>query len=350
MELDAHAILGLKPGATPEEIKRAYRKLAMRWHPDRSDHPQATERFKEIGAAYDMLTAAVHDENSEKTEADESAEESTEQNDQENGEADSAEQDTTPRAADIRRNFELSLEEAAAGCRKTLHYTRGKACPTCEGSGEAGLARTRFCGDCHGSGRVHDENRDLVRCPACNGRGIFTERICPDCAGSGRDSTDLSLEINVPPGMLPGDELRLAGQGEQGGDGELPGDLYLTIVLRSHAIFQLRGRDLHCRMPVSALAMIAGGEIELPTLAGHSLHVLDAGQPEPREIRLAGLGYPGRGKAKAGELIVELHPVYPAQLNAKQRKLLLQANAALLDDLGHAFPDIAAWRKQREEG
>lgn len=341
--MNAHAILGLKRGATPEEIKRAYRKLAMRWHPDRSDHPEATERFKEIGAAYETLTAAVLDVESEKTGDAPAPAAETETRAE-------APEEAIPRAADIRLNFELSLEEAATGCRKTLHTTRGKACTTCEGSGEAGFARSRFCGDCHGSGRVHNDQRQLVRCTACNGRGIFTERICPDCAGSGRDSAEFSLEINVPPGMLPGDELRLAGQGEPAGEGELPGDLYLTIVLSSHPIFERQGRELHCRMPVSALAMLAGGEIELPTLNGQTRHVLEAGAPEPREIRLASLGYPGRGKAPAGDLVVELHPVYPRHLDAKQRKLLLQANAALLDDLDQAFPEIATWRRTLQAG
>jgi molecular chaperone DnaJ len=331
MKSNSHEILGVSPGASPAELKRAYRRLAMRWHPDRSDHPQATEHFKAINAAYEQLLAvdSPDDDEAEAQGADAAQAE--------------AEEDVA-RAADIRLNLEVSLEEAAVGCRKTIHYTRGNACPTCEGSGEHGMTRTRFCGACHGSGRVHDAKRNLVRCEECGGRGLFTERICKDCGGSGRELADVSLEIRVPHGMLPGDELRLAGQGEPGDDELQAGDLYLTIIIRSHPLYQLRGRDLHFRMPVSALAMMAGGDIDLPSLAGPISHSLEAGAAERRQLRLAGKGYPGRGRNHAGDLVVELAPVFPQKLSVRQRKLLLQANAALLDDAAESLPEIAAWR------
>jgi molecular chaperone DnaJ len=331
MNIDPYDILGVARDSGPAEWKRAYRRLAMRWHPDRNDHPEATERFKVINAAYELI-ATVEGKNEAKTE---------------NPESDTPEpeaEDSVARAADIRLNIDVSLEEAASGCRKTIHVTRGKACPTCEGSGEAGMARTHFCDACHGSGRVHDAHRRLIKCDACDGRGLFKERICPDCEGSGRELAEVSLKITVPPGMLPGDELRLAGQGEPGDDELEAGHLYLTLVIRSHPLFQLNSRDLHCRMPVSALAMIAGAEIELPSLGGVFRHGLDAGTAEPRQIRLAGKGYPGRGRSKAGDLVVELEPVFPQKLNARQRKLLLQANAALMDEASDALPEIAAWR------
>ncbi|PKO48352.1 MAG: molecular chaperone DnaJ [Betaproteobacteria bacterium HGW-Betaproteobacteria-4] len=325
MNSDPHDILGVSPGATPAELKRAYRRQAMRWHPDRSDHPHATERFKEIGAAYERLLAG---------------------DDPEGEEVDAAPEETeaAARAADIRLSLEISLEEAAAGCRKTIHYARGKDCPTCAGTGEHGLSRTRFCGACHGSGRVHDAKRNLVRCEECGGRGLFTERICKDCGGSGRELADVSLDIRVPHGMVPGDELRLAGQGEPGDDELKAGDLFLSIVIARHPLYQLRGRDVHFRMPVSALAMMAGGDIDLPSLAGVICHGLAAGSAERRELRLVGKGYPGRGKSHAGDLVVELMPVFPSKLSARQRKLLLQANAALLDDAAGALPEISDWR------
>lgn len=331
MEVDPFLVLGISRDSEPADWKRAYRRLAMRWHPDRNDDPLATERFKEINAAYEQLTAAddpeIVDEDSRADEAPESEPEPS-----------------VAKAADIRLNLEVSLEEGAAGCRKQIHYSRGKPCATCDGSGEAGMSRTRFCDDCHGSGRVHDADRSLVRCTACGGRGLFTERICPDCGGSGRDADDVNLEITIPPGMLPGDELRLAGQGEPGDDERQPGDLYLTLVIRSHPLYQLSGRDLHFAMPVSALAMMAGGEIDLPSLSGVFGYALDAGVVERRHVRLPGKGYPGRNKHKAGDMLVELVPVFPVKLNARQRKLLLQANAALLDDAAEAMPEIADWR------
>lgn len=337
MAHDPYSVLGLSRNAGPAEWKRAFRRLAMRWHPDRSDHPEATERFKKIRAAYDQLLA------------DEAPAEALDEADRASAHAappdEAAADERLPKAPDIRLNFEIELAEAAAGCRKALRYVRGKPCPTCDGSGEAGLARTRFCGACHGSGRLHDGKRGLVPCTDCGGRGLFTERICPDCGGSGRETAEVSLEIRVPPGMLSGDELRLAGQGEPGDDGRRAGDLYLTLILRAHRLFELRGRDLHCRMPVSALGLLAGAEIELPSLAGPLRHALAPGDAAPRTVRLAGLGYPGRGKLPAGDLVIDLIPVFPTRLTPRQRKLLLQANAALLDDAGESLPDIEAWRQ-----
>lgn len=327
---DPYVVLGVARDSGPAEWKRAFRRLAMRWHPDRNDHPEATERFKVINAAYELI-ATVDAEQKQKSGMPE--------------EAPAAEaEDSVARAADIRLNLEVSLEEAAAGCRKTMSVTRSKACATCEGSGEAGLTRTRFCDACHGSGRVHDAHRRLIKCDACDGRGVFRERVCPDCGGNGRNLAEVSLNVVVPPGMLPGDELRLVGQGNPGNDDLKAGNLYLTLIIQSHPLYQLQGRNLHYRMPVSALAMIAGASIELPLLGGLFSHSLEAGVPEPRTLRLTGKGYPGRGRSQAGDLVVELEPVFPRTLDVRQRKLLLQANSALMDNVVEALPEIADWR------
>jgi molecular chaperone DnaJ len=323
-----HEVLGVAADASPAEVKRAYRRLAMRWHPDRNDLPEAVERFKEISAAYERLLA-VDDENGAETADGDGV----------------AEEDTPPRAADIRLNLELSLEEAAAGCRRKLRYVRGKPCPTCTGSGEAGIARTRFCGSCHGSGRIRDGRRGLSSCAACGGRGFFSERICPDCAGSGREAGEVELEIRVPPGMLAGDELRLAGQGEPAGGELAAGDLYLTVIIRSHPLFHMRGRDLFFTMPVSALALIAGGDLEVPVLGGRTLVTLEAGDATARELRLPAKGFPGRGKIPPGDLVVKLQPVFPTALGKKQRKALLEAEALLQEKAETMLPDVANWRR-----
>ena len=330
MTFDPHSILGVAPDAGASELKRAYRRQAMRWHPDRNADPLATERFKQIRAAYEHLLAVDAEEVPETEDAMPEREEPP----------------APPRAADIRLNLQVSLAEAAAGCRKAIEVTRGNACPRCDGSGEAGLSRTRFCEACHGSGRVREAGRTLIACPDCAGRGFFRERICPDCGGSGRELATVSLEISVPPGMLPGDELRLAGQGEPATDDLVAGDLFLTIVIASDPLFQLRGRDLHFTMPVSAIGLLAGAEILLPSLNGPVSFKLDPGRAEARRIYVTGKGYPGRGRHPAGDLVVELQPVFPATLSARQRKLLLQADAALLDGAEETLPEIAAWQRQ----
>jgi molecular chaperone DnaJ len=324
----AWATLGLEPGADANAVKRAYRRLAMRWHPDRNTDPHATERFKEIRAAYDRLIEAEPVD----YEAEAADEESATSSD-----------NSVPRAADIRLNIELELPEAAVGCAKTVVYVRGKACDTCAGTGKAGMVRTRFCGACHGSGRIRDATRHLVPCADCGGRGFFSEQICPDCGGSGRDAYEASLEIKVPPGMLAGDELRLAGQGEMATDDLVAGDLYLTIVIRSHPLFRLAGRDLLAGK--TEQWMRADDDIRLPLLDGFLEYKLDGGLPERREIRVAGKGFPGRGRNPAGDLLIELVPAFPRQLNARQRKLLLQADAALADSLAESLPEIDAWQQ-----
>lgn len=328
MNHDPHSVLGLAPDAGPADLKRAYRRLAMRWHPDRNSDPAAPERFRQIRAAYEQLAAVDGDGGPEMPAP--------------------GDQPASParKAADIRLNLDIRLEQAALGCRRTVEVTRGKPCATCAGSGESGITRTRLCTACHGSGRMPGPGHGLVNCGECGGRGFFSERICPDCAGSGRKLGRVSLRVSVPAGMLPGDDLRIAGQGEPG-TGELAaGDLYLTVVIRSHPLFQLRGRDLRFAMPVSALALIAGDEIRLPTLNKSVLLALDPGPPEAREVRIPGRGYPGRGRHQAGDLLVRLEPVFPATLTARQRKLLLKANAALMDCGADSLPEIAGWNRE----
>ena len=331
MNHDPHSLLGLAPDAGPAELKRAYRRLAMRWHPDRNSDPSAPERFRQIRAAYEQLVAVDGPEGAKTPEDDDKP-------------------TASRKAADIRLNLDISLEQAALGCRRTVEVTRGKPCATCDGSGESGITRTRFCAACHGSGRVRDAKRVLVTCGECAGRGFFSERICPDCAGSGRELGRVSLKISVPAGLLPGDDLRLAGQGEPATAELAAGDLYLTILVRSHPLFQLRGRDLHFAMPVSALALIAGDEIRLPTLGKPVSLTLDPGPPDAREVRIPGKGYPGRGRHQAGDLVARLDPIFPATLTARQRKMLLKANAALMDGGADSLPEIVAWNREHPGG
>lgn len=329
--LDSFQTLGLTPDASLAEIKRAYRRLAMAWHPDRNRDPEATERFKAIRAAYDALLARGDPDaaGTDDVGADQGAPTAAAE---------------PPRAPDIRRDLELDLEEGAFGCRRTIHYRRGKPCATCDGTGAAGISRSRLCEACHGSGRIRHRRHGLERCDRCDGRGFFSERICVDCGGSGRDEGEVSLRVSVPAGLLPGDELRLAGQGEPARDGLAAGDLFLSIRFRPHPFLELAGRDLRLTMPVSALAMLAGGILDVPGLKGREALQLEPGPAIERDLRLPHRGYPGRRHGPGGDLVVTLQPIWPRNLDDRQRKLLLQADAALEKRLADCLPELAAWR------
>lgn len=326
--MEAFSILGIAEDAGPAEIKRAYRRLAMAWHPDRNGHPEATERFKQIRAAYDWLVNRDEDSDDDAEEPEEPA----------------APEPATPKAGDIRLDLEISLAEGAAGCRRKVKYRRGKPCATCDGTGEAGISRSRFCDACHGSGRIRHRKHGLETCAHCGGKGIFSERICPDCEGSGRDEAEVTLAVTVPSGMVDGDELRLAGQGEPGLGELAPGDLFLRIRLQPHELFELSGRNLVLTVPVNALRLIAGGALAVPALAGETSLDIVPGDAGPRTLRLAGAGYPGGRDGTAGDLVVHLQPVLPKTLSARQRKALAQAATALEEDEENALPEVAAWR------
>lgn len=298
----------------------------MAWHPDRSTHPEATERFKQIRAAYEALQ--------NRNEPDEAMAETAE------------DVPETPRAADIRLDLEVSLEEAAFGCEKNVAFDRGVACPTCDGSGEAGISRSRPCQGCHGSGRIRHRHHGLEVCPQCGGRGFLSQRICPDCSGRGKEVHQVSLQVIVPAGMLPGDELRLAGQGEPGLGELVSGDLFLRLCIRRHALFEMNGCELFYDMPINALTLLAGGSIEVAVLKGVESLELDAGEIGPRTVRLAGKGFPGRRVASPGDLVIRLQPVMPKRLGPAQSQLLRQAAAACEETLGDCLPQIAAWRQR----
>jgi len=327
----AHKILGIPADADEATIKNGFRRLAMALHPDRNPDQGAEDQFKAVRAAYEAMMAALR-----------------------NGEADAElsgegeEPANEPRGEDLHRDIDLTLEEAAFGCQKTLTLDCSIPCARCEGSGESGLSRSQLCGACQGSGRIRAQGK-LARCPQCDGRGFITSRACPDCNGSGRQPAERYLQVHVPAGVLSGSELRLAGQGAEHPEGGVPGHLYLKVHLLPHALFHPLEQDLLCTVPVSIFRWLAGGKVSVPLLGGKkkmiTLPAAASLQPEPTRIK--GCGLPGRDRQPDGDVLISWKPVLPAHLSQELTELLEAAERHLQTNLKKNAPELAAWKEKR---
>lgn len=325
---DPFLTLGLPRAASLEEVKGAYRRLAMRWHPDRNASAAAEAEFKRIKAAYELILDPQR-----------FAQWLAEQ---------AAAPSGTPAAAagdDLTQVLTLSLEEAAHGCVKSIELVRSSRCTSCHGSGKIQHQHSVPCAQCNGCGRVRGGRRGTDLCPGCAGRGFLRETDCADCAGSGWRKKRRTLSVKVPPGILEGERLRLARQARHGpeGDGAPAGDLYLEIRLAAHPLFALQQRDLHCDVPVSVFRLLVGGSITVPTLDGNAALVVAPYPAHGLEYRLDGRGFPKKHGRGAGDLVLHLQAVYPVKLAAKERVLLERLDGHLAADLVQHAPQLAAW-------
>ncbi len=335
--MDAYTLLGVSPGVDQHELKRAYRRMAMRWHPDRNADPDAPEQFKALRTAYESLIATVGTPATEDTEAQARAETAAAPADE------PAEEPAPPRGADRRMDLSLTLEEAFLGCTSEVVLARGVVCESCSGSGEEALSVSRLCEPCRGSGRLRDAD-GLARCASCGGRGYRSTQPCSACAGSGCQQRGRTISVGVPAGLVDGDELRLAGEGEPCTDPRgLPGDLRLRIVLAPHPIFRRDRRNLLVQRPVSALRMLIGGELRVPYPGGSKRIVVEPGVAHARAVNVAGAGFPPTRGRPAGDLIVELVPHLPQAPDARVRSLIEQLDAELARDAPRHLPELARW-------
>src|SRR6202046_3760607 len=339
--------LSVERTATETDIKTAFRRQAMQWHPDRNPGDNDAEhRFKEVNEGFEILKDA-----GKRAACDRYGHASFEHGNGMNGAhgfgADFA---TTfsdifddlfgmsarrggrgsgrERGADLRYNMEISLNEAYAGKNAQIRIPTSVTCEACSGSGAKAGTKPKTCPMCGGAGRVRQAQGFFTlerTCPNCHGRGQSIDSPCASCAGSGRVTRERTLSVNIPPGVEDGTRIRLAGEGEAGVRGGPPGDLYIFLSMASHAFFQRGGADLHCRGPVSMVTSAMGGDFEVPTIDGGKTKVkVPEGTHSGRRFRLQGKGMPVLRTRQNGDMYVQVVVETPQKLTKKQRELLAE--------------------------
>jgi molecular chaperone DnaJ len=341
---DFYDVLGCERGASIEEIKGAYRRLAKELHPDRNPGDHSCEhRFKEINEAYDVLKdgdkRAAYDrfghaafENGSGGRPNgfgfDFASSFTDVFDDLFGEIMGGRRGRRQnRGGDLRYNMEITLEEAYGGKNAEIRVNTAVPCEACSGSGAEAGSRPETCPTCAGAGKVRAQQGFFTierTCPGCHGSGRHIRNPCKPCRGSGHVQKERTLAVNIPRGVEEGTRIRLTSEGQAGLNGGPAGDLYIFISLAPHPIFQRDGHDLHCRAPVSFITASLGGSIEVPTCDGGRAKInIPEGTQTGRQIRLRGKGMPVlRGGGMMGDLYVEIAVETPVKLTRKQKEIL----------------------------
>jgi molecular chaperone DnaJ len=338
-----YEVLEVERTAGDGELKSAFRKLAMKWHPDRNPSDKNCEvRFKEINEAYEILKdpdkRAAYDRfgHAAFEHAGSGAAHGF-------GDVASAFADIfddlfgmggarrgrgggRERGADLRYNMEISLEEAYFGKTAQVRLPTSVTCEACSGSGAKVGTKPKACPTCGGQGRIRHAQGFFTlerTCPACQGRGQVIDNPCPSCSGSGRVTRERALSVNIPAGVEDGTRIRLAGEGEAGVRAGPAGDLYIFLAIGAHAFFHREGADLHCRVPISMVLAAIGGEIEVPTIDGnHSRVKVPEGTQSGRRFRLQGKGMPVLRSKQTGDMYIQVLVETPQKLSKRQRELL----------------------------
>jgi molecular chaperone DnaJ len=346
---DYYELLGVARTATDADLKSAFRKLAMKHHPDRNPGDKAAEaKFKELNEAYQTLTdpqkRAAYDRFGHAAFENGGMGGPGFGNDFASSMADIFEDlfgDFTgrgrggangrERGSDLRYNLEITLEEAYAGKTATLTVPTSIACDACSGTGAKPGSKPKACATCHGHGRVRASQGffSIERtCPTCQGRGEVIEDPCRSCGGAGRVTRERTLSVNIPAGVEDGTRIRLAGEGEAGLRGGPTGDLYIFLSLKPHAFLQRDGADLFCRVPVSMVTAALGGEVTVPVLDGEECTVkVPEGTQTGRQIRIRGRGMPVLRTRDHGDLYIQVVVETPQKLSARQKELLREFEA-----------------------
>jgi molecular chaperone DnaJ len=343
---DYYATLGVQRGASADELKKAYRKLAMQYHPDRNPGDAASEaKFKEVNEAYDVLKddqkRAAYDRFGHA--AFEGGGPGAGGAGFEGGLGDIFEQmfgdfmggrrggaggGRGPRAgADLRAEIEVELAEAFTGTKVNLRVPTRVACDACAGTGSADKsAADSTCATCQGAGRVRAQQGFFLverTCPTCGGSGRTVRNPCRVCSGAGTVPRERTLAVSVPAGVEDGTRIRLAGEGEAGGKGATPGDLYVHVSIRPHPIFQRDGANIFCRVPIRMTQAALGAKIDVPTIDGGGARVdIPAGTQTGDQHRLRGKGFSVLRSAQRGDMYIQVAVETPQNITRKQRELL----------------------------
>jgi len=346
---DYYVLLGVSREATLEEIKKAYRKLAMQHHPDRNPGDKAAEtKFKEANEAYDVLK-----DEQKRAAYDRFGHAAFEQGmggggggggfdfgagfadifDEMFGEMMGGRRSRggPQRGADLRYNMEITLEEAFHGKKAKITVPSSVSCESCKGTGGKDGAAPKTCSTCRGAGKVRSQQGFFTierPCPTCQGAGRVISDPCPKCRGAGRTRKDKALEVTVPPGVEEGTRIRLAGEGEAGGPGAPPGDLYIFLAIAAHRMFQRDGANLFMRMPIAMTTAALGGDLEVPSIDGGAIKVtIPKGCQNGHRFRLRGKGMTVLRSTARGDLFLEAAVEVPVNLTDKQKKLLQEFEA-----------------------
>lgn len=347
-ERDYYDLLGINPLASPEEIKKAYRRLAHQFHPDKNPgNPAAEEHFKRITEAYDTLQdarkRAAYDRRGARLggRGFGGFREPEDFSLRENFFDDFFEeifedffgirrpQPRKSRGADLRYNLEISLEEAAFGLERGIEVRRMEGCPLCRGSRCSPGTSPMICPACRGYGSFRSQRGFFqveTTCERCQGERQIIPRPCPKCGGMGRLKVTRTIRMTIPPGVDSGSRLRLSREGEMGLHGGPPGDLYVVISVKRHPTFTRVGNDLSCEVPVTFLEALMGAEIEVPTLEGKARVKVPPRTPVGKIFTLKGQGMPILRGAGRGDLKVALRVEIPSRLSKRQRELLDEFN------------------------
>ncbi len=363
---DYYEVLGVNRDASDDEIKKAYRKLAMKHHPDRNpDNPKAEEHFKEAKEAYETLSdsqkRAAYDQYGHSAfEAGgmgggnpfgagagaQGFDFSDIFGDIFGGGRGGSGRSNVQRGADLRYNLEVTLEQAARGTETQIRVPTMEECDTCHGSGAKPGTNPTTCTTCGGHGQVRMQQGFFSiqqPCPRCHGNGKMISSPCKPCSGSGRIKQHKTLSVKIPPGVDNDDRIRLSGEGEHGVNGGPSGDLYVVIHVKAHAVFQRDHNDLHCEMPISFSTAALGGEIEIPTLDGKAHIKIPAETQSGKIFRLRGKGIKGVRSSTHGDLHCHVIVETPVNLTERQKELLREFEG--INDLNsaHHNPRAKSW-------